>query len=295
MLGQGVGAVILAPFILKLFDVEVSLAVAVAVYGGAVVFAWMLTGLPARAAGEDAREARSLGSLLEGLAAGWSVLRSSRPAFLALVYLTVVWTLAKAVAVLAPRYTRDVLDIDTENTIFVVAPAAIGALLALLLTPPLVRWLGAVRVAAAGFVLYILGIVALGFVVLVRDFIVENMQLGFAFVEQEVGVSSISVVTMAMILAIPVGFAATAVSVAGKAILNQEAPEGKQARVFATQTALSDALSLLPLFAIGGVAELVGVREVLLVAAVIALAAGVYLTFSRRFGPPPQVQPAGAG
>ncbi len=295
MVGQGVGAVIMAPLILKLFDVEVSLSVAVAVYAGAVVIAWTVRGLPARSSDEGFQETRSLGAMLDGLAAGWNVLRSSRPAFLALVYLTVVWTLAKAVAVLAPRYTRDVLDIDTENTIFVVAPAAIGALLALLLTPPLVRWLGAVRVAAAGFVLYILGIVALGLVVLVRDFIVENMQLGFAFVEQEVGVSSISVVTMAMILAIPVGFAATAVSVAGKAVLNQEAPEGKQARVFATQTALSDALSLLPLFAIGAVAELVGVREVLLVAAVIALVAGVYLTLSRRFGPPPRVQPAQAG
>jgi len=57
--------------------------------------------------------------------------------------------------------------------------------------------------------------------------------------------------------------------------------------VFATQSALSDALSLLPLFAIGGVAELVGVREVLLVAAVAAFLVGVYLSVSRRFGPPP--------
>jgi len=91
-----------------------------------------------------------------------------------------------------------------------------------------------------------------------------------------------------------VGFAATVVGIAGKAVLNQEAPEGKQGRVFATQSALSDALSLLPLFAIGVVAEVVGVREVLLVAAATALVAGVYLTVSRRFGPP-QVQPAEAG
>jgi hypothetical protein len=152
-----------------------------------------------------------------------------------------------------------------------------------------------VKVAAAGFLLYVLGIAALGLVVFIRDFIVDNVDIGFTFVEQHVGVSSISIVTMAMILAIPVGLAATMVGVAGKAILNQEAPEGKQARVFATQTTLSDALSLLPLFAIGGVAELVGVREVLLVAAVIALAVGVYLTSSRRFGPPPQLQPVEAG
>jgi len=183
--------------------------------------------------------------------------------------------------------------IDTETAVGVVAPAAIGALAALLLAPPLARWLGALRVAMAGFVLFILGIVGLGLVVLVRDFLLENVEFGLAFVEREVGVSS--VVTMAMMLAIPVGFSATVVGVAAKAVLNQEAPEGKQGRVFATQSALSDALSLLPLFAIGGVAELVGVREVLLVAAVVAFVAGVYLTVSRRFGPPPQLQPAEAG
>jgi MFS family permease len=221
------------------------------------------------------------------------VLRSSRRAFLALVYLTGVGTLAKALAVLAPRYTNDVLSIETENTVFVVAPAAIGAAVALVLTPPLARWFGAAKIAAVGFVLCVLSIAGLGLVVYIRDFLLDNVDIGLGFVERQVGVSS--VITMAMILAMPVGFATTMVGVAGKAVLNQEAPEGKQARVFATQAALSDALSLVPLFVIGGVAELVGVREVLLVAAVVALLAGVYLTVSRRFGPPPQMQPAEAG
>jgi hypothetical protein len=65
--------------------------------------------------------------------------------------------------------------------------------------------------------------------------------------------------------------------------------------VFATQGALSDALSLPPLFAIGGVAELAGVREVLLVTAVLGLLVGVYLSVSRRFGPPPVVVRPEAG
>ncbi|HEU5319480.1 MAG TPA: hypothetical protein VFX28_01670, partial [Methylomirabilota bacterium] len=243
-------------------------------------------------AGSEAPPPR--GGLAESLAAGWSVLWTSRRAFLALVYLTVVGTLAKALAVLAPHYTREVLKIATENTVFVVAPAAIGALVALLLTPPLARRLGAARMAAFGFVLYVLGVVGLGVIVYVKDFIVDHMELALPIVEREVGVSSVDIVTMAMILAVPIGFAATMVGVAGKAVLNEEAPEGKQGRVFATQGALSDALSLLPLFAIGGVAELVGVREVLLVAAALAFTAGVYLSVSRRFGPQPQVRAAGS-
>ena len=282
MVGQGAGAVALAPLILKFISVETCLAVAAVLLAAAAFIATSVTGLRANASGRDAPPGGGLG---ESLAAGWTVLWTSRRAFVALVYLTVVGTLAKALAVLAPHYTRDVLKIATENTVFVVAPSAIGALFALVLTPPLARRLGAAKTAALGFVLYVLGIVGLGLIVYVKDYIVAHMELGLPFVEREVGVSSVDIVTMAMILAVPIGFAATIVGVAGKAVLNEEAPEGKQGRVFATQSALSDALSLLPLFAIGGAAELVGVREVLLVAAVAALLVGLYLSVSRRFGP----------
>src|SRR3990172_6268159 len=289
MVGQGAGAVALAPFILKFIGAEASLAIAALLLAVAAFIVTSVTGLRAVDGGQAAPPR---GGLMESLGAGWSVLSTSRRAFLALVYLTVVGTLAKALAVLAPHYTRDVLKIATENTVFVVAPAAAGALLALLLTPPLARRLGAAKMAAFGFVLYVLGVVGLGLIVYVKDFIVDNLELGLPIVEREVGVSSVDIVTMAMILAVPIGFAATMVGVAGKAVLNEEAPEGKQGRVFATQGALSDALSLAPLFAIGGVAELVGVREVLLVAAVAALLAGVHLSVSRRFGPPPAVRAA---
>jgi hypothetical protein len=52
--------------------------------------------------------------------------------------------------------------------------------------------------------------------------------------------------------------------------------------------ALGDFLSLMPLLAVGVVADVVGVRATLLASALSAIAAAAYLTFSRRFGPPPQ-------
>jgi hypothetical protein len=202
---------------------------------------------------------------------------------MALVYLTIAGTLVKSVAVLAPPFTRDVLRIEAENTVFVVAPAAIGAMAALVLAPLLARLLGASRTAALGFFLLVLALISLGLVAYVRDFMLDHVDLGISFVEERVGVSS--VITVAMIIAIPVGFAATVVGVAGKAVLNQEAAEGTQARVFATQSALSDALSLVPLFIVGVVADLVGVRSVLLAAAVAGLAVVMCLNFSGRLMP----------
>lgn len=290
MVGQVAGAVILAPFLLKIFGVTAVEVVVIGllVYAGVVISVvpeHQLATPPAR------RELEPIG--LEGaLSEGWRIIRSSRKAFMAIVYLTMASTLAKALAVLAPHYTKDVLGISTENAVYIMAPAAIGALIALPLTPFLCRLFGASRVAAFSFLLLVLGLMGLGFVVYVRDFMLENIDFGFSFVEDRLGVSS--VITIAMLLAIPVGLAMTMVIVAAKVVLNQEAPQGIQARVFATQSAISDLASLLPLFIIGGVAELVGVRAVLLVTAAASLFGTMYLASSPRFRPPPPTPLAAA-
>jgi MFS family permease len=272
MAGQVGGAIIMAPFLLKVLGDRAVLATASVVFVLAAVVAAGVKGLQRPL---TARAFEGNLGIKRALAQGWRVIHSSNKAFMAMVYLTIAATLGRSLAVLAPHYTRDILKIATEDAVFVMAPAAIGALLALLLTPLMVRLIGASRTAALAFVLLALGLIGLGLVVYVRDFMLSHVDLGISFVEERVGVSS--VITMAMILAVPVGLAMTMVTVASKAVLNQEAPSGTQARVFATQSALSDALSLLPLFAIGAVAELVGVREVLLVAASTGLVAAAYL------------------
>jgi MFS family permease len=279
MLGQVGGAVILAPLLLKIFGVPTVLVAAAAIFLLAAVEVYGAKGLQkARVAAGSDRGLRP--GITAALAEGWSVLTSGNKAFMALVYLTIGATLTRSLAVLAPQYTRDVLGIQVENAVFVVAPAAIGSLLALLLTPLLARMLGASRAAALGFALLLLGFIGLGLVVYVRAFILNHLDLGISFVEDKVGVSS--VITIAMILAIPVGMAVTMVLVASKAVLNQEAPPGTQARVFATQSALSDAMSLPLLFVIGAVGQLAGPRAVLLAAAAASLLVATYLGVSRR-------------
>jgi len=282
MVGQVAGAVVLAPLLLKVFGAPTVLAAAAVVFLAAAATVFTVGGLH-RERGAPAAEPATGISAGRALAQGWRTLQSSHRAFMAMVYLTVAATLIRSLAVLAPQYTSEVLKIHTEDAVFVVAPAAIGALLALLLTPLLARVLGASRTAALGFVLLILGFIGLGFAVYVHDFILSHLDLGISFVEERIGVSS--VVTVAMLLAVPVGLATTMVTVASKAVLNRYAPQGTQARVFATQSALSDAMSLPPLFAIGAIGQLVGPRAVLLVAAFGGLAATAYLDLSRRFRP----------
>ncbi|MCH7522499.1 MAG: MFS transporter, partial [Chloroflexi bacterium] len=96
MVGQAVGAVALAPFMLKIFGVRASLGMSAGLFLTAAFIVSQVAGLRAGAGGEGGQRER--GSLMDALTIGWKVLRSSRQAFLALVYLTVVATLSRALA-----------------------------------------------------------------------------------------------------------------------------------------------------------------------------------------------------
>ena len=279
ILGQIAGMVVLAPLLLKLIDARSVFVVATALLLWATyIMGWLASGFT------RAEEEKKLGfGFVEAMREGFRILRSDRQAYLSIVYLVTSLSLLKVLVILMPKYTEDVLKISTEDTVYVAAPAAMGAALGLLLAPPLSRWLGAWRVVAFGFALFLMGLVGMGFVVYVRDFVQSNLDLGISFVEKEVGVSS--VITVSMLLAMPLGLAFSLVSVAARVVMNEHARPEAQGRVFAVQMALGDFLSLLPLLVVGVVADVVGVRATLLASALSAIALAGYLTFSQRFRP----------
>ncbi len=272
ILGQLMGAVVLAPFLFKLLGARAVMVVVSLLYVWTAVTAARMGGL---GRGQPVEEGPGL---WRALLMGWRVLRESRPAFLAMVHMTAAMTLLKVVAVLAPHYIREVLGIEAENAVFVMAPAGVGAGLALLLTPLLGRRIRMERAVVASFALLLAGLLALGLVVQLRSFILGHLDLGIGFLERRLGVSS--VITLTVLLAVPVGLAGTMVVVAARTVLNREAPLEAQARVFATQSAVADAVSLVPALALGGIADLVGARYVL-VGATVATAAAVAYVLNR--------------
>jgi MFS-type transporter involved in bile tolerance (Atg22 family) len=270
VVGQVVGAVMVAPLLFKLLKERAVMAVVMLLYAWVAVVAARLGPLGRREmVGEEGP------GLWQALLLGWRVLGRSRAAFLAMIYMTGAMTLLKVVVVLAPHYVKEVLGIATENVVFVMAPAAVGAGLGLLLTPMLGRLIRIERAVVVGFGLLVVALLALGLVVQLRGVIVENLDLGIGFVERKLGVSS--VITLTILLAAPVGLAGTMVLVACRTILNREAPLEAQARVFATQSAVADAVSLLPALALGGMADLLGARYVLVAATLVTLAAMGYV------------------
>lgn len=286
MVGQAAGAVVLAPLLLKALGVGSVLALTLVSLLGVSYLAARLAPMPRAARAED-REA--LGPrLLHAVALGWQIVSGQRPAFLAMAYLTIAMALMKGVAVLAPYYVKDTLGITSENTVYVMAPAAIGAGLALVATPLLARFFRLETLMAAALLVLLASLLGLGLVVQLKGLILAHLDLGISFVEERLGVSS--VITLTLLLAVPAGGAATAVVVAARTVLHRASPLGAQARVFATQAALADAFSLLPTLVMGSVADLIGPRSVLLGATVIAAWTAYYVSRSRRF-PQAALQP----
>jgi MFS family permease len=89
-------------------------------------------------------------------------------------------------------------------------------------------------------------------------------------------------VTTAMLLAIPMGLGISLTIVAARTVMNERVPEEVQAQVFATQGAIANVVSLVPLFATGALTTLIGARPVMLLAALIAGALPVWLSHRRK-------------
>ena len=291
IMGQIIGAALLAPFLWKVFGgpVPILIVCMLLFLSASYIIGWKASGYGS----SKPEEGRTSMPFIEAMREGFRILRTVRQAYLAIVYLVIAGAMGKMLIILLPKYTDDVLRIAPENTVFVAAPAAIGAGLGLAFAPPFSRWFGAWRVVAFGFAVLMAGFMGLGLVVYVRDFIESNFDFGLTFLDEEAGLDS--VVTVTMLLAMPIGFAFTLVAVAGRVVMNEQAPQEAQGRVFAIQMALGDLAALLPLLLVGVVAEVVGVRATLLAASVSAIGLASYLTFSSRFGPPSGLSPPQVG
>lgn len=275
--GQVLGVVMLAPILLKTVGDRAVFLVAAAFLVGAIVMSVRLGALPAAThpatvSVDAVAEARS------GLLAGWRVIDADDRAYTAVVQLTIVTCILKNLLVLFPYYTRQVLAIAPENTVYVAAPAALGVALGLLLAPPL-GVIGRSRLATVGFVALILSLASLATVNLLRPLIADHLHLGLTGLADIVAVPPI--VTTAMLFATPFGLGVSLNLVAARTVLNERLPAGVQARAFATQNALANVAALVPLFITGALTSLIGARPVMLGTAIIAAALPIFLTRRR--------------
>jgi MFS family permease len=198
--------------------------------------------------------------------------------YIATMQLTIVTCLLKSLIVLFPFYTRQVLHIAPENTVYVAAPAAIGAAVGLALAPAL-SVLGRPRVASAGFGIFLVALAGMALATTLQPFVAGTLHLGFTGLARRLHV--IPAVPTAMLMAIPLGFGLAIHLVAARTVLNERAPEAMQARIFATLNTLGNLATLLPLFLAGALTTLIGARAVMLISALVAFTLPIALHIRR--------------
>ena len=179
------------------------------------------------------------------------------------------------VQTLAPRYVQAVLHVDPADSVYVFGPSAIGLVLALIISPPLIRWRGERIVALGGFLISAATLCLLGLVdVRLAEIVdpVNPMRLLGLF-----GIQLSEELRTAGALAIPLGFGLSLTTTSVHTYINRRVPLTYQGRAFALQSSLKNGATIVPLLILGASANVFGVANVLIASPLVLLVAAIVL------------------
>jgi MFS family permease len=200
------------------------------------------------------------------------VLRADPLSWLAMAHITISSTLVLVFSVLVPRYMQEILQRPSEDTVAVFAPVAFGALFGLRAVPWIVPRLGHTRTVALGLFGLACCLAAFGLV----EFIAEGLERTERFnpfgTDQIFGQSILVAITIAV--AGPMGVFYALLNAPAQTVLHERTPIEMRGRIFASQMVLANGVALLPLVAVGGIADLYGVSRVVLSISVLLAAGG---------------------
>lgn len=270
---QLVGLVVLGPLLAKIGGIDglfVSMAAAIVLCGALV---WPL---PSSQGEHDpttpASQEEALRGVWEDVKAIWQFVVRDRIVALAMVQWTIGAILGLVVATLVPGFAEQLLHVRAEDAVFVMAPAGLGMVTG---TALLNRWgdrlekhfltnLGLFSVAAClgltGGLAFVVSVLTSG-----NPPLIELPTLG------QVSVVVLPVMSLALIA----GFAFVAIMVPAQTFLQERAPAELRGRVFAVQLMLSNFASIVPLLLLGGLADLIGVDQTLVLIGVLIAVAGM--------------------
>ncbi len=208
--------------------------------------------------------------------------RTDRVIAWGVVQWTIGSTLALIVATLAPTFVVVVLGIRAEDSVFVLAPAGIGTVLGSLL---LSRWGDRVdrrRLVEAA-------LLALGTCMALMALAATIWQrfgwIGEPTAEDAATFGWRSLIGAIMLLAVLAGFAFVAVIVPAQTLIQERSVPDVRGRLIAVQMVLANVSSILPLVALGELADLIGVGRALLLVGLVVLGAGFASARLGNLGP----------
>ncbi len=208
---------------------------------------------------------------------------AAQPAVATMIFVAVLAGTAQIVMqTLAPRFVQAVVRVDATNAVYVFAPSALGLLVALALTPALIRARGERGTALLGFVLVAASLFSLG---MIRDLTAAIDAVNPLRALELVGADLAPGLRTASLLALPLGLGVALTATAVQTYINRRVPLAYQGRTFALQSALKNGTAIIPLTALGALASAFGVEAVLIASpfVLLGLAFGL-IQLSRHFG-----------
>lgn len=259
-LSQVVGLIILGPLAVKLIGTEAAFALVGVMYLLATLLVSRLPkDTPARVS-QAARGAwnHAWAELKEGAEFVWK-----RPSvMLTMTHLTLIASLVMVMAMLAPGIANRVLRLAPEDAMVVFAPAGLGMLLAAIILGRMGNRTPRQRTVRIGLAAMGLGFAAFGW------FSWRMIATGQQFVLDSSVVSlppaSAALILSIVLVSLLLGMSMSSVNIVSQTTLQDSTPERLRGRVFAVQFMLNNLVGIPPMLAIAGLADLIGIQQVLL-------------------------------
>jgi MFS family permease len=269
---QLIGLVVLGPLLAKVVGVNglfISMAGAIVLCGALV---WPL---PSSRGEHNPTQPTSEEEALRGVWHDvrdiWHFVVRDRVVGLSMVQWTIGAILGLVIATLMPGFAERLLHVRAEDAVFVLAPAGVGMVLG---TALLNRWgdrlekhfLGNLGLFTVATCLALTGGLA---------FVVEVVTSGDPPLITLPLLGEVSILVLPVMgLALIAGLGFVAIMVPAQTLLQERAPVELRGRVFAVQLMLSNFASIVPLLLLGGLADLIGVDETLLLIGILIAVAG---------------------
>ena len=255
---QVAGTVVLAPLFVKTVGPDPLFFTCLILFVVAAVL-FSLTGALGEV--EPQQQRRPFTGIRGATIESWQTLRGDRLVFLATIQQTLVSTTVVVLISVLPNYTRAVLHLPAENAVFIFLPAAVGVGVGYWLVPRLIRKRGKSGIAWFGFLLFVLGLVALCFSTPLLAFMRANGLLGpLGQIAPRFFYSS---ALFCALVAGPMGFGYAVVLVATRLITYEHVPQEMHGRIFAFQGVFGNVASIAPLIVAGAISAVLGPRLVL--------------------------------
>lgn len=274
-IASAVGSSFLAPVLIKLTNLPVLLLVSASIM---VVGAWRTLQLPKAEEGARFRDAvRSVGwrEHMFSLRRTALWLFSNRSIGALILVGAIAVSLFEAFNTLIPVYVRDVLHSDPTNAVYIFAPAGIGFLVGMLLTPRLIDLIGSRQLAVISVFIMSVSMIMFGLIDLVAPILAPISPLrllGWIF-----STPINDKVLAASVIAMPANFGSTAAGSAVQAFINRRVPLAQQGATFGLQEVQENVATLALVLLVGAISSLIGPRVVFVVAPIFAFAMVLWL------------------